>query len=347
MRIDTMEHQMRVRDDDRMLSGPEKAAVILFSLGREKGAKLMGKLDEDEIRILSRSMAQLGSITSKACEQLLREFTDHFANSTSVIGTYESTERMLSLFLPDERVMEIMGDIRGAAGRSMWEKLSTVNEQMLASYLQSEHPQTAAVILSKIRSSHAAKVVTVLPAEFRAEVLRRMIEMEYVQKDVLKDVEETLHSEFMVNYARMLGNDSHMRIAEILNQVDRTRLSEIMVEIEGEVPQSAEIIKSLMFTFDDLVKLDSRSLQLVVQSVEIDTLILALKGVKDELRDLFFDNLSERVRTIVRSELELMGPVRASDVEGAQARIVRLAKDMEARGDIVLDQKNAAKRMVY
>jgi flagellar motor switch protein FliG len=342
-----MEEQVKPGAEDRLLSGPEKAAVILFSLGRERGAKLMERLDEDEIRILSRSMAQLGSITSSVCERLLREFTDHFANSSAVVGTYDSTEKMLSLFLPDERVMEIMGDIRGAAGRSMWEKLSTVNEQMLASYLQSEHPQTAAVILSKIRSSHAAKVVNVLPGQFRAEVLRRMIEMEYVQKDVLKDVEETLHSEFMVNYARMLGNDSHMRIAEILNQVDRAQLPEIMGEIEGEVPQSAEIIRSLMFTFDDLVKLDARSFRTIIQAIEIDTLILALKGVKDEVKETFFDNLSERVSAIVRSELELMGPVRAADVEGAQARIVRVAKDLEARGEIVLEQNERKAAMVY
>lgn len=342
-----MEEQVKPGAEDRLLSGAEKAAVILFSLGRERGAKLMERLDEDEIRILSRSMAQLGSITSSVCERLLREFTDHFANSSAVVGTYDSTEKMLSLFLPDERVMEIMGDIRGAAGRSMWEKLSTVNEQMLASYLQSEHPQTAAVILSKIRSSHAAKVVNVLPGQFRAEVLRRMIEMEYVQKDVLKDVEETLHSEFMVNYARMLGNDSHMRIAEILNQVDRTQLPEIMGEIEGEVPQSAEIIRSLMFTFDDLVKLDARSFRTIIQAIEIDTLILALKGVKDEVKETFFENLSERVSAIVRSELELMGPVRATDVEGAQARIVRVAKDLEARGEIVLEQNERKAAMVY
>ncbi|MGB6086621.1 flagellar motor switch protein FliG [Parvibaculum sp.] len=342
-----MEEQVKPGAEDRLLSGPEKAAVILFSLGRERGAKLMERLDEDEIRILSRSMAQLGSITSSVCERLLREFTDHFANSSAVVGTYDSTEKMLSLFLPDERVMEIMGDIRGAAGRSMWEKLSTVNEQMLASYLQSEHPQTAAVILSKIRSSHAAKVVNVLPGQFRAEVLRRMIEMEYVQKDVLKDVEETLHSEFMVNYARMLGNDSHMRIAEILNQVDRAQLPEIMGEIEGEVPQSAEIIRSLMFTFDDLVKLDARSFRTIIQAIEIDTLILALKGVKDEVKETFFENLSERVSAIVRSELELMGPVRAADVEGAQARIVRVAKDLEARGEIVLEQNERKAAMVY
>lgn len=342
-----MEEQAKAGVEDRLLNGSEKAAVILFSLGRERGAKLMEKLDEDEIRILSRSMAQLGSITSSVCERLLREFTDHFANSTAVVGTYESTEKMLSLFLSDERVMEIMGDIRGAAGRSMWEKLSTVNEQMLASYLQSEHPQTAAVILSKIRSSHAAKVVNVLPGQFRAEVLRRMIEMEYVQKDVLKDVEETLHSEFMVNYARMLGNDSHMRIAEILNQVDRTQLPAIMGEIEGEVPQSAEIIRSLMFTFDDLVKLDARSFRTIIQSIEIDTIILALKGVKDEVKETFFENLSDRVSTIVRSELELMGPVRATDVEGAQARVVRVAKDLEARGEILLEQNDRKRAMVY
>ncbi|GAK45261.1 flagellar motor switch protein [Tepidicaulis marinus] len=343
-----MEKQIRLREDVTSLTGPERAAVILFALGKDRGAKLMEQLDEDEIRMVSRSMAQLGSITSSVCEHLLRDFTDYFVNSASVVGTYDSTERMLSQFLPEERVMEIMGDIRGAAGRSMWEKLSTVNEQILASYLQSEHPQTAAVILSKIRSAHAARVVAALPSEFRADVMRRMIEMDYVQKDVLKDIEETLHSEFMVNYARMLGNDSHMRIADILNQVDRARLPEIMGEIEQEVPDSADAIKALMFTFDDLLKLDGRSIQVIVQAVEIDTLILALKGLKDEAREIVFQNMSERARAIVKGELELMGAIRASDVDEAQSRVLRLAKELEARGEIILNQqgKSSPRRMI-
>lgn len=342
-----MDKHIRLREDVTSLTGPERAAVILFALGKDRGAKLMEKLDEDEIRIVSRSMAQLGSITSTVCEHLLRDFTDYFANSASVVGTYDSTERMLSQFLPEERVMEIMGDIRGAAGRSMWEKLSTVNEHMLASYLQSEHPQTAAVILSKIRSAHAARVVAVLPSDFRADVLRRMIEMDYVQKDVLKDIEETLHSEFMVNYARMLGNDSHMRIADILNQVDRTRLPEIMEEIEAGIPKSAEAIKALMFTFDDLLKLEPRAIQIVVQAVEIDTLIVALKGLREEQQEVVFANMSERARGIVKGELELMGAIRASDVDEAQTRILRLAKELEARGEIMLNvEGKSARRMI-
>ena len=343
-----MARQIRVRDNYELLTGPEKAAVILLTLGKEKGAKVMEKFDDDEIRIVSRAMASLGSITSDVAEQLLRQFTDHFANSATVIGTYESTERMLANFLPDDRVMEIMSEIRGPAGRTMWEKVSNVNEQVLATYLQGEHPQTAAVILSKIRASHAAKVLPLLPKDFVHEVVRRMIEMEYVQKDVLEDVEEMLHSEFMANYIRAHGNDSHMQMADILNLVDRQSLNEIMGGLEQDMPESAKIIKALMFTFDDLVKLDPRTLQVIIQNTEVEVLITALKGVRDEVRDVFFENLSERAGLIVRSELENMGPVRADEVENAQNKILNLAKELAERGEIYLTQgPNATAPMIF
>ncbi|WP_119461155.1 flagellar motor switch protein FliG [Rhodospirillaceae bacterium SYSU D60014] len=339
--------QIRVRDNYEHLTGPEKAAVILLSLGKEKGAKVMEKFDDDEIRIVSRAMASLGSITSEIAEQLLRQFTDHFANSATVIGTYESTERMLSNFLEDDRVMEIMSEIRGPAGRTMWEKVSNVNEQVLATYLQGEHPQTAAVILSKIRSSHTAKVLPLLPKAFVHDVVRRMIEMEYVQKDILEDVEEMLHSEFMANYIRAHGSDSHMHMADILNMVDRDSLKEIMGGLEEDMPDSATVIKALMFTFDDLVKLDPRTLQVIIQNAEVEVIVTALKGVRDEVRDIFFANFSERAGLIVRSELENMGPVRADEVEDAQNKILSLAKELSDRGEIYLTQgPNSTAQMI-
>ena len=340
--------QIRVRNSADLLSGPERAAIILLSLGKERGAKLMERFDDDEIRIVSRAMAGLGSITSEVAEQLLRQFTDHFANSASVLGTYESTERMLMNFLPSERVMDIMGEIRGPAGRTMWEKISNVNEQVLANYLQGEHPQTVSVILSKIRPAHASKVLPLLPKEQMHDVIRRMIEMDYVQKDILEDVEEMLHSEFMANYIRSHGSDSHMQIADILNLVDRECLNDIMGTLETEMPNSASIIKSLMFTFDDLVKLDALTLQIIFQNAEIETIITALKGVREEVRSVFYDNLSERARLIVRREVENMGPVRADEVEAAQNRILNIAKELGENGEIYLSQgPNAASEMIY
>lgn len=342
-----MGSQLRVRDNHELLTGPERAAVILLSLGKEKGAKVMEKFDDDEIRIVSRAMASLGSITSDVAEQLLRQFTDHFANSATVIGTYESTERMLSNFLEDDRVMEIMSEIRGPAGRTMWEKVSNVNEQVLATYLQGEHPQTIAVILSKIRTSHTAKVLPLLPKSLVHDVVRRMIEMEYVQKDILEDVEEMLHSEFMANYIRAHGSDSHMQMADILNLVDRESLNEILGGLEEDMPDSATVIKALMFTFEDLVKLDGRTLQVIIQNAEVEVIVTALKGASDEIRNTFFANFSERAGLIVRSELENMGPVRADEVEEAQNRILNLAKELSDRGEIYLTQgPNSGKQMI-
>ncbi len=229
---------IKIRDNYKSLSGSEKTAVIFLALGEERGSRLMERLDDDEIRMVSRAMAGLGNVTSNLVEALLRTFTERFANTGSVVGSYDSTERMLSRFLPDDRVSEIMGEIRGPAGRTMWEKMSNVNEGVLATYLSGEYPQTAAVILSRLRSEHAAKVLPLLPPALRLEVIERMIQIESVQREVLLDIESILHNEFMANYARTHGADTHERMADIFNRIDRDTLSEIFVDLDALMPES-------------------------------------------------------------------------------------------------------------
>jgi flagellar motor switch protein FliG len=333
--------------DLKSLSGAQKAATMMLAVGEEAASKIWEQLEDDEIREISQTMAQLGSIDVEMLEQLFVEFAGMISTAGSLTGTYENTERMLMSALPHERVEAIMEEIRGPAGRTMWDKLGNVNETVLANYLKNEYPQTVAVVLSKVKPEHAARVLAELPEDFSMEVVLRMLRMEAVQKDVLDKVEQTLRVEFMSNLARTNRRDSHELIAEIFNHLDRNTESRFLSALEERNRESAERIKALMFTFEDLVKLDPSGIQTLLRSVEKDRLGLALKGASDTLRDLFFSNMSERAAKILREDMEAMGPVRLRDVDESQMEMVNVAKDLAARGEIMLADNKGEDELIY
>ena len=330
---------MRVREDYRSLTGPEKAAIFLMAIGEEHAAKLLSLMDDEEIKETSQVMANLGSVSANVVERLFVEFADMLSSTGSLMGSFDSTERFLSKVLGKERVDALMDDIRGPAGRTMWEKLGNVNEQVLANYLKNEYPQTVAVVLSKVRPDHAARVLSILPENLAMEVVMRMLRMESVQKEVLDELERTLRTEFMSNLSRGTRRDSHEMMAEIFNALDRNSEQRFMMALEERSRESAEKIKSLMFTFEDLAKLDPQGVQALLRSVEKDKLGLALKGASEGLRDLFFSNMSERAGKILREDMQSQGPVRVRDVDDAQLYMVNLAKELAAQGEIVIAQK--------
>ncbi len=336
-----------VIDDVRKLSGPERAAVLLLSLGEEHGKPLWAMLDDDELKEISQIMSNLGTINSAVVEQLLIDFVGKMSSTGALMGSYEATERLLKRFLPDDKVTNVMEEIRGPAGRTMWDKLANVNEAILANYLKNEYPQTVAVVLSKIKSDHAARVLGSLPEDFGLEVVMRMLRMESVQKDILDKIESTLRVEFMSNLARTQKRDAHEMMAEIFNNFDRQTEARFLTSLEERSRDAAERIKALMFTFEDLNKLDPGSIQTLLRSVEKDKLALALKGASDQLRDLFFSNMSERAGKIMREDMEAMGPVRLKDVDDAQTQMVNLAKDLAAKGEIMIAESGGEDELIY
>ncbi len=338
---------MRVRDDIRSLTGPEKAAILVLSLGEDHTAKIFSLMDDEEIKEISQTMANLGTINSSIVERLFVDFADHISATGSLVGTYESTERLLAKVLGKDRVNNIMEEIRGPAGRTMWDKLGNVNEVVLANYLKNEYPQTVAVVLSKIKSEHAARVLAQLPESFAMEVVMRMLRMEAVQKEVLDDVERTLRNEFFTNLARTNRRDAHELIAEIFNSLDRNTESRFITALEERNRDSAEKIKALMFTFEDLGKLDSSAFQAILRSADKIKVPIALKGASEALRDLFFASMSERAGKLLREEMQSMGPVRLRDVEEAQGYLVALAKDLAASGEIVIADSKGDDELVY
>ena len=328
---------MRVRDDYRSLSGPEKAAAFILSLSEEHTAQVFGLMDDDEILELSQIISGLGKIGPTVIERLFVDFSEQMSSTNTLVGSQDSTERMLiKSGLSQEKIDTIMEEIRGPAGRTMWEKLSNVNEDILAGFLQKEYPQTVAVVLSKVSTDHAARVLSILPDGFALEVINRMLKMETVQKEILEEVEKTLRKEFMSNLARTQRRDSHELIAEIFNNMERATEGRFMEELEKVIPDSAEKIRSLMFTFEDLLNLDPASIQTIIRAIDKEKLPLALKGATDSVKDLFFDNMSERAAKIMKEDMGAMGPVRLKDVEEAQQYIVTVTKDLEGRGEIVI-----------
>jgi flagellar motor switch protein FliG len=338
---------LRIREDYRTLTGPEKAAIMMLALGEEHATKLFTHMDDEEIRELSQTMANLGTVSSTIIERLFVEFAEQISSTGSLVGTYESTERLLLKVLDNDKVNQIMEDIRGPAGRTMWDKLANVNETVLANYLKNEYPQTVAVVLSKIKGEHAARVLAQLPESFAMEVVMRMLRMESVQKEVLDDVERTLRTEFMSNLARTSRRDAHEMMAEIFNNLDRNTESRFLAALEERNRDSAERIKALMFTFEDLSKLDPSGVQTLLRVVDKPKLGLALKGASETLRDLFFTNMSERAAKIMREDMAAMGPVRLRDVDEAQMYMVQVAKDLAARGEIVMAEGKGEDELIY
>jgi flagellar motor switch protein FliG len=331
----------------RPLTGPERAAVLMLALGEQHGEKVWKLLDDDELRTLSVTMSTLGTIEAEAVETLLLEFVGRLSASGALLGNYDATERLLQQYLPAERVSNIMEEIRGPAGRNMWEKLSNVQEQVLANYLKNEYPQTVAVVLSKLRPEHAARVLAILPEESALDVVTRMLRMEAVQKDVLERVENTLRTEFMSNLSQTRRRDAHEVMAEIFNNFDRQTETRFITALEEQSRESAERIKQLMFTFDDLIKLDAGSAQTLMRHVDKDKLGIALKGATDAVREFFLSNMSSRAAKMLVDEMKAIGPVRLRDVDEAQALLVNLAKDLAAKGEIMISKSRGDEELVY
>src|SRR5216684_2377469 len=284
---------MRSREDIRSLTGPEKAAILVLSLGEDHTAKIFSMMDDEEIKEISQTMANLGTINSSIVERLFVDFADTISATGSLVGTYESTERLLAKVLGKDRVNNIMEEIRGPAGRTMWDKLGNVNEE------------------------------------------------------VLDDVERTLRNEFFTNLARTNRRDAHELIAEIFNSLDRNTESRFITALEERNRDSAEKIKALMFTFEDLGKLDSSAFQAILRSADKVKVPIALKGASEALRDLFFASMSERAGKLLREEMQSMGPVRLRDVEEAQGYLVALTKDLAASGEIVIADSKGDDELVY
>src|ERR1700754_4680129 len=345
--IASLATRQATRPKGKPLSGPKRAAILMLALGETYGGKVWAQLDDDEVRELSMHMSTLGTVEADVVEDMLLEFVSRMSASGALMGTFDATERLLQQYLPSDRVTGIMDEIRGPAGRNMWEKLSNVQEEVLANYLKNEYPQTIAVVLSKLKPEHAARVLSILPGEFALDVVGRMLRMEAVQKEVIERVENTLRTEFMTSLSQTRRRDAHEQMAEIFNSFDRQTETRFMSALEEESRESAERIKNLMFTFDDLVKLDAGSAQTLMRHVDKDKLAIALKGATEPVRQFFMSNMSTRAAKMLIDDMQALGPVRLRDVDDAQSSLVNTAKDLAAKGEIMISKSRGDEELIY
>ena len=335
------------KEDYRKLTGAQKAAIILMSIDEDNSTKILNSMNDDEIKELSNTMASLGTVSAETVERLFVDFVESMSSSGVVVGTFDSTERLLMKALGKDRVDSIMEDIRGPAGRTTWDKLGNVNEEILATFLKNEYPQTIALVLSKIKAEHAARVLSVFPEELSLEVIMRMLGMEAVKKEVLDGVEKTLRLEFMNNLAKTQRRDTHEIMAEIFNNFDRNTEAKFLGILEQKNVEAAERIRALMFTFEDLKKVDPSGMQTLLRNVPKEKLSIAMKGASETIKDMFFKSMSERAAKLLREDMEALGPVRLKDVDEAQMTIVQAAKDLAAKGEIVIAGDSGEDQLVY
>jgi len=329
------------------MTGPQRAAVILLVLGEEHGRKIWQEFDDDEIRIITRSMAELGTVDADEVERLMLDFVGKLSSAGAVTGSFDRTISLLEKILPTDQVALIMEEIRGPAGRNMWQKLGNIDAVVLANFLKNEYPQTIAVILSKIRAEHAANVLRNLPNDLSIEVVGRMLRLESVQKEALDHIENTLRTEFVSTLTQTRRRDPHEMMAEIFNGFDRQTELRFLSALDASNQDAAERIRALMFTFDDLSKLDPAGLQTLVSQADKSTLARALKGASQPMRDFFLGAMSQRAAKNMQDDMASMGPLRLKEVDEAQTALVQMTKDLAEKGEIVLSKGSSEDELVY
>ncbi|WP_046866627.1 flagellar motor switch protein FliG [Microvirga massiliensis] len=331
----------------KVLKGPERVATLLFAMGKTTAGRVLKHFSADEIRILTKSAATLGAISPAQVEALVEEFASHFSTGADLVGTAAEIEKLLTGILSPEQIAEIMNDVVGNVNRSIWDRISNVSETAIAAYLTKEHPQTAALILSRVKPSCAAKVMAHLSPEIRNGLMRRMLSMKPLSDQAMKNIEATLHEDFMTNFSKNSGSDSHAKMADILNKMDREHMEDVLSNLTAKRPKSAEILKGLLFTFDDIVKLSPTDRTTLFDQVPPDRVVLALKGTNPEFRNTVLSALSSRVRRMVEHELNGKDPVPQRDVAEARRTITDLALDMAARGEIVTNGENEEEATIF
>ena len=320
------------------LSGTEKAATLLISLGPEKSAKIFKHLKEDEIEQLTLEIANINSVSPQTKEDVMNEFYEIcLAQQYIAEGGIGYAKDLLEKALGEEKAREVIGKLTASLQVRPFEFVRKADPAQLLNFIQDEHPQTIALILSYLPPSQASQVVSALPIEKQADVAKRIAQMDRTSPDVIKEVEKVLERKLasLVNqdYTIIGGVDA---IVQILNTVDRGTEKHIMETLEIEDPELADEIRRKMFVFEDILSLDDRSIQRVLRDVDNNDLAIALKGSNEDVQNIIFNNLSKRLAVMIKEDMDFMGPVRLKDVEEAQQKIVNIIRKLEDSGEIVI-----------
>lgn len=322
------------------LSGAQKTAILLLAMGDKFTSEVFKRMERTEITQISKAIMEIDSVPKETVEEVLREFHHAMVTGQDMLaGGEDAVKRLLLKHLDNDTAKDIIDELNLELGPTPFRELGNVSPRILSQILRNEHPQTLALILGHLPGEQAAVLLTSLPPGVRTEVLMRLANLEAVPEDMILEVDKVLQSQLIAmggKEGKKVGGIG--AVAEILNSVDRATEEEVLSEIEEESSQMAEDIRNLMFVFEDIKGLDDRSIREILKEISNDDLILALKGASTDLQDMFFNNMSERAATMLREDLEIMGPTKLSDVETAQQGIVRTVRRLEAEGKVAISR---------
>ena len=322
------------------LDGVQKSAILLIALGPEKSAKIFKHLREDEIEQLTLEIANTGSVSPQTKEEVLSEFYEVcLAQQYIAEGGITYAKELLEKALGQDKAKDVISKLTASLQVRPFEFVRKTDPGQLLNFIQDEHPQTIAMILSYLAPAQASQVLGALPPEKQADVAKRIAMMDRTSPDVIKEVEGVLERKLasLVNqdYTIIGGTDA---IVEILNSVDRGTERHILETLEIEEPELADEIRRKMFVFEDIISLDDRAIQRVLRDVDNNDLAVALKSANDEVKTVIFNNLSKRLAAMIQEDMEFMGPVRLKDVEEAQQKIVNIVRKLEDSAEIVISR---------
>ncbi|MBQ1171822.1 MAG: flagellar motor switch protein FliG [Lachnospiraceae bacterium] len=325
---------------EHSISGIQKAAILLIALGPEKSSLIFKHLKEDEIEELTLEIANTRSITPQLKDDVINEFYEVcLAQQYIAEGGISYAKELLEKALGAEKAMDVIGKLTASLQVKPFEFVRKADASQILNFIQDEHPQTIALILSYLSPSQSSLILSALPPDRQADVARRVATMDRTSPDVIKEVERVLETQLssLVNqdYTVIGGVDA---VVEILNTVDRGTEKHIMETLEIEDPELADEIRKKMFVFEDILLLDDRAIQRVLRDVENSDLAIALKGSTEQVQNAIFNNLSKRLAAMIQEDMEFMGPVRMKDVEEAQQKIVNIIRKLEDSAEIIISR---------
>ena len=318
------------------LSGAQKSAILFLCLGEDRGGNLMQKLSEPEIKKITDAITSMGEIDSETVEETLEEFGEKLGDGGGVFGSIDSAKHLVSQFLPEDRGDAILGEISSRETTDVWAELSNLDDRVLVDFLRREQNQTVAVILSKINPDVAAKILPMLGDDRIPDLVERVIDMESLSAESLHMIEQTIKRDVLSSGSNQAEARTEKQLVSIFNKLDEDVFGALSRELEERVPDQFRSIKQKMFLFDDIAALDDTMLAKVMREVTGNTLPMALRGAKKDIRERFLNAMPSRSRGMLQEEMEAMGPVKARDVKAAQSEMVETTLRMAADGEIEL-----------
>ena len=320
----------------RKLTGTEKAAALLLAVGKENASKVLAYFDEDAIRAVARTASDLGMVPQATIDHVADEFVTKMALDGGLKGSSDYVERLLEGVLPPQQVQQIMSDVRARMNDAVWPRLAELPAHILAQFLNKEHPQVITFILSKASSSLTAEVVALFPNYLRNEVMRRMLTNKLVTNLSLRLLEQNLRDELLLRVAKTTGQDTHERVAKIINKLSRKEMEEVLDSLGASRPKAAETVRGLLFTFEDIVKLPAKTRVILFESIEADRLVPALNGADAALKDFILSSVPSRTRRVIEQDLAAAAPMSEKEVEKARREVADFALQLADQGVISL-----------